>query len=361
MEGPRPPAESEFPRVLEFLNNHLRPESQWSIAKEYPTALVPSNVHNMRIITEQQQVLSHAVIKPIIIKSPAIIYKVAAIGSVVTDNQHRNQGLSRRIIEECVAEAKKQECDIGILWTNLYDFYRKMDFELAGHEDSFVIEKEFNADSQGLKFMKGPQVSAEAILRLYSQHTVTTIRTVDEIRKYLAIPNSQIYTAWDSSGQLAAYAIEGKGVDLAGYIHEWGGSVTKLLALFSWIRKEKKQAFTVIVPNHSLNLITALNKITPIHNAGYLGMIKIINEEVLFNKFRKAARTIGMTDFVLEKQNGVYHFGIGNDQVAIKDEKEIVRLLFGPMPVMPQFKPETVRTIERLLPMPLWVWGWDSI
>jgi hypothetical protein len=83
MEGPRPPIESEYDRVLEFLDNRLRPHSPWSIASEYPTALSRSNLNNIRIITEAEKVLSHAVLKPLIIKSPLAIFKVGAIGSVV--------------------------------------------------------------------------------------------------------------------------------------------------------------------------------------------------------------------------------------------------------------------------------------
>ena len=94
MEGPRSPTENEFDRVLDFLNGQLRPDSQWSIAQEYPTALSTTNLHNMRIITENERILSHAVLKPLIVKTPHVVLKVGAIGSVVTDESARGQGLS---------------------------------------------------------------------------------------------------------------------------------------------------------------------------------------------------------------------------------------------------------------------------
>lgn len=366
MEGPRAPTERELPQVLEFLNMQLRPNASWSIANEYPTALAPSNLGNIRIITEGNEVLSHAVLKPLIIKSPTIIFKVAAIGSVVTNSNHRGQGLSLKILDECLSEAKKQDCDIAMLWTNLYDFYRKVNFELGGYEESIIIEQEFTASptktTMPLRFMKGTNISAESIHRLYNQHTVGTFRTVDEIRKYLMIPNTTLYTAWDIQGNLAAYAAEGKGADLTDYIHEWGGSVSKLLELMSWIRKEKKKPFTIILAQHSLNLLSALKNIKgTIHNEGYLGMIKIVNEESLFSKIRKASRTVGISDFVLEKQNEKYRIGIGQDLIEFNDEKDLVRILFGPLPEIPNLKSETIKTLQRFLPVPLWIWGWDSI
>lgn len=364
MEGPRQPLESEYPRVLEFLDTQLRPNSNWSVAKEYPTALSVSNLHNIRIITDEaKQVLSHAVLKPLIVKTPLAIFKIGAIGSVVTDEAHRNQGLSKTILENCILEAKNQSCDLAMLWTDLYDFYRKMNFELAGSEISCVIEEEFEAKEAGqLKFIKGIQVSAESIYRLYSQHTVTSVRTAEEVRKFLQIPQTQCYTAWDQNNQLVAYAIEGKGADLTGYIHEWGGSVSKLMALFSFIRKEKKTPFTVILPKHSQNLITQLQQVPSVtYNEGFLGMLKIINQDSLFSKIKKAARSLGVIDFTLQRQGEEVILGCGADLIAIKDEKDLIRVLFGPSVNIPLLQEETVTKLNKFLPLPLWVWGWDSV
>ena len=360
MEGPRAPRETELPGVFKFLNESLRPDHSWSINTEYPIALSRSNIHNIRIITENDRVLSHAVLKPLIIKTPLLIYKVGAIGSVVTASDRQGQGLSSQILEACLAEAQTQECDFAILWTNLYDFYRRLGFELAGFEESVVIENEFAPPATNLKFMKGAQVAPEAILRLYSQHTVGSARTAEEIRKYLQIPNSTIHTAWDPKGQLMAYAVEGKGADLTDYIHEWGGQVTALISLFSHLRTAKGKPYTVIVPNHSVNLLTALQRQPITINQGYLGMIKIVNPTSFFNKVIRAARSLSIPDLVLEKTNEGYLVGIGTDTRKIADEKELVQFIFGPGMEF-GFLPSSQEKFDRLFPLPLWFWGWDSI
>lgn len=362
MEGPRAPTERELPNIYDFLNTNLRPNATWSIASEYPTALSPSNLGNIRIITDGNHVLSHAVLKPLIIKTPSAILKIGAIGSVVTDSQKRGQGLSSQILNACIDEAKKQDCDIAMLWTNLYDFYRKLNFELAGIEESICFDTEFTANTAGLRFVSGTKVSPEAIHRLYSQHTVGSVRNLEDIRKFLSIPNTHLYTAWDVQGNLAAYAVEGKGADLTNYIHEWGGSVTRLLALFSHIRKEKKNPVTVIVGSQSQNLLSALKAVPgAIYNEGYLGMIKLVNEENLFGKINRAGKRLGIADLVLEKAADCYRIGAGQDVLEFTDEKDMVKILFGPLPELPNLKPETVQTIEKILPLHLWIWGWDSI
>lgn len=363
MEGPRSPAESELSTVLSFLTQSLRSEAAWSIAAEYPTAFAPNNLHNMRIITEDNQVVSHAVLKPLIIKSPHVIFKVGAIGSVVTNETHRNQGLSTKIIEDCLQQASRQQCDVAILWTDLYDFYRRMGFELAGTEIAVVVEEEFQVPDPTLRLSKDSKVAAEAIHRLYSTHTVNSVRSVDETRKYLSIPNTQLYTAWDSSGQLAAYAVEGKGIDLNGYIHEWGGSVTALMSLLSFIRREKQQPITIIVPRHAQNLIQRLREKPVTYNQGYLGMIKILNFEQLAAKIKRAFRAEGVADIVLEKRDGKFLFGCNEDLAVLDGETYLTHLLFGPLDLheLGVFKPETADKLSKILPLNFWVWGWDSI
>lgn len=363
MEGPRPPAENEWTSVVDFLNRKLRADSQWSIDSEYPTALTPSNIHNIRIIKSDSQIVSHAVMKPLIIKSPKIIYKVGAIGSVVTDPDHRNQGHSSTLLKDCLEAAKNQQCDFAILWTGLHDFYRKMGFELAGSEISLVIDKPLGAEATDLRFSEDPRVSPEALFRLYSNHTVSTVRTLEEVRKYMSIPQTKIYTAWDKNGTLAAFAIEGKGADLTGYIHEWGGNVSRLMALFDYIYSLKKSSFTVIVPEHSAHLIHQLMQKGASMNQGFLGMIRIVNHEQFFNKIKRAFRNEGVQDIVLEKAKDHFLFGIGKDLFTLNDEADLVRLMFGPIDLqrLDILGERTRLQLSKIFPLPFWIWGWDSV
>lgn len=364
MEGPRSPKPEEFQDVVQFLDKSLRPENNWSIANEYPTAINPKNLHNIRIITEQNKVLSHAVMKPLIIRSATSIFKVAAIGSVVTDSQYRNQGLSKKVLMNCLDEAKNQECDFAILWTDLFDFYRKIGFELAGSEVSALIDRELPAVETQLNFLETNKVSAEAIYKLYAKHTVHTVRTIDEVRKFLQIPNTKVYTAWEKNGELAAFAIEGKGADLNGYIHEWGGGVSKLFALFNFIRKSKKQSFHLIAPAHSQNLITQLNKAGIAIHHGFLGMIKIIQFDQLFDKINRATKCMGHHDFHISRKEDSFIITVGQESFNFQDEKLLTQLLFGPELPSEIFQSrESIFTdkLNNIFPLNLWIWGWDSI
>ena len=364
MEGPRPPFENELASVVSFLDNQLRPKEGWSIAMEYPLAFAEANRAFIRIITERDQVVSHALIRPMIVKAPVGLIKVAGLGSVVTSSEHRNQGLSTKTIESCLEAARGSGCEVAILWTNLYDFYRKMGFELAGTEMAILLDREIQPPQEaGLKIMEGANVAADAIHRLYSQHTVTSIRTIDETRKYLQIPNSKVYTAWDAKGQLKAYAVEGKGADLGGYVHEWGGGVSALLPLFAHVRRTQKRPITIIVPRHSGNLIRAFEPYGTKVNEGLLGMIKIVDHKSLFGKIQRFARAKGIADFAMElRPDGKFYVGTGGKLFATDSEADIVKLVFGPLKAgeIPGLG-ETAPLLERVLPLDMWIWGWDSV
>ncbi|MCB0365974.1 MAG: GNAT family N-acetyltransferase [Bdellovibrionaceae bacterium] len=363
MDGPRAPQDVELSQVFEFLDTQLRPKADWSIKQEYPTALTKENSGNIRIIKSNDKIIAHAVVHYSLTKTAAGIFKVAAIGSVVTDPEFRNQGLSRQVIESCLKTAELHGCDFAVLWTNLYDFYRKFEFELAGSEVALVIEKEFSPPNENLRIMETTKVAAEALLRVYSQHTVGAIRIAEDFRKYLAIPNTKLYTAWDAHNNLKAYAVEGKGVDLVGYIHEWGGSVSSLLPLLAHVRRQAKTPITIIASGRATNLSRQLVEYGALKNEGFLGMIKILNPKNLCFKLMRYARALGKEDWVFDYSEGLYYIGTSKGLFKTDSPKDVVKLVFGPLKAheIKGFDEETTKVMEEVLPIPFWIWGWDSI
>jgi hypothetical protein len=363
MEGPRPPFENEYSKVINFVSSSLRPNHQWDISAEYPTAFNLSNLNNIRVMFDEAKVVSHAIIKPLIVKTPLLLLKVAGIGSVVTASTHRQQGLSRQIMEDCLKSAEAQGCDMALLWTDIPDFYRKFDFELAGSEIHYSINRELPTDSTDLHFVTGPQIAPEALLSLYQKHTVTTLRNVEEVRRFLKIPNSRIYTAWSKNHQLLAYAVEGKGADLGGHIHEWGGLIPDLFALLNYVRGTTKQNLRLIAPAHSVNLRKKFEAAGLLPQENFLGMIKILRPDLLCAKIKKAARDLGIDDLIFEKQGD--HFYIGRPGHIFKTDSRIdlTKLIFGPCKPeeIHPFDHDALAILNKIFPIQMWMWGWDSV
>lgn len=363
MQGPRPPETHELKQVVDFLDANLRQDLKWTITSEYPTALTQNNIHNMSIITEDEKIVSHAVLKTLIIKTPFAIFKVGAIGSVVTDPNYRQRGHSRKNIERCIQMAEEQQCDIVVLWTDQFDFYRKLGFELAGFDYSYVIESAKPIKNKNLRFESGNNVDPAALNRLYSQHTVHALRSNDDFKQYLKIPNSNLFTAWNQQNQIVAYAVEGKGLDLINYVHEWAGQTEALMDLFNYIYQQKQSPLTIMTPSHSENLHRNLEACTALAHQGFLGMLKLINKKQLFAKIKRAFRAEGLEQIVLEEQNGMIIFGYGTDLYTLDKETDLTQILFGPMSIanLDFMAAATKEKLTTLLPLPIWVWGWDSI
>lgn len=360
---PRRPLENEQSEFIDFLSRQLRPNSSWSIAEEYPLALGKPNFHNIRVIRDGDQFLSAAVMKPMIIKTLAGLFKVGAVGSVVTEPSQRNKGLSHRILEECLTAAKDQGCDFAILWTDLYDFYRKLDFELAGKETSLLLAETLPPPSQELRYECTAKIDPNAILRLYSTHSCGVVRNAEDIRKSLKIPNAKVFSAWSKDGKLKAFAVEGKGADLTGYLHEWAGEVEDLVSLFSFAQSQYNYALTVLSPSHAENLIRTLTALGAQKFEGVLGMIKILNPISFMMKVKKYFRALGMEGVIFEYRDDHYYIGLGDEIFKTDSSSDVIRLVFGPQKAseLYPFEGEMKEIFEHTLPLPLWVWGWDSV
>jgi hypothetical protein len=83
----------------------------------------------------------------------------------------------------------------------------------------------------------------------------------------------------------------------------------------------------------------------------------------LFGKIKRAFRAEGVADIVLEKNKDHFLFGIGTDLFTITNETDMTNLLFGPVDVqrLDMMTERTRNQLAKLLPLPMWIWGWDSV
>lgn len=360
---PRSPKDEEKKELVDFLSQHLRPGVSWTIADEYPLAVTPSNFHNIRWIKDNEKILSVAVMKPLIAKTLAGLFRVTAIGSVVTEPNQRGQGLSHKVLQDCLNIASQSGSDFTILWTNLYEFYRKIGYEMAGREVSLVLSSQLPITASELRFETTNKIDPNAVLRLYSKHSCGVVRTAEDVRKFLRIPNTRVYTAWGTDNQLKAFAVEGKGVDLQGYIHEWGGDTDSLISLFSYIQTQTKETLTVLSPAHAVNLISNLEKFGCQRFDGILGMIKIVNPQSFMFKIKKYFRSLGHDTVTFEFRDDQYYIGYDGEIFKTDSGADVVRMVFGPQKAseLYPFTGKMKDVFEKSLPLPLWIWGWDSV
>ena len=55
--------------------------------------------------------------------------------------------------------------------------------------------------------------------------------------------------------------------------------------------------------------------------------------------------------------------GAGDQLFQTDSELDVVKLIFGPLKAgeIHNFDPHTRKSLEAALPIPMWIWGWDSV
>ncbi len=359
------PESTDWIVLNEFLDKNLRSDVEWSLKDEYPLALSEKNIKNIKVINDEGQVVAHAVVQPTIVKTHYHVFKVGLIGSVVTDEDRRGQGMSKNIINSCIQQCEAIDCDIAMLWTDMFNFYAQFGFEVAGSEIALQADSNFKGTiRESLKILDTPQVSPQAILKLFNQHQLRSHRQIADIAQFLKIPNTEVYTAWNQlTNTLEAYCIIGKGADFTNYIHEWGGNVSSIVSLVKYIVEKKKTTVTLITPPQNSNLINQMSDAGAQKFFGVLGMMRIINPQNFCKKIKKGARALGYNDLAFEYRDGKYYFGFADEIYCTDSDQDIVRLVFGPNTPekIHQFNKETIEAFKEIFPIPFWIWGWDSI
>lgn len=354
---------TEYPKLLEFLNQQLRPHVDWSIEAEFPQVFKAHNQSRMMVIkNEEDEILSHALYKVFPIKSIYGMIKLAAIGSVVTHSKHRGKGYSRKVIQSCVERAKAEGCELAVLWSDLFDFYKSMEFYKTGYEYAYIIDQSI-AEKKN-HFHIGANISASTMENLYRKQSFQVLRKTIDFESNLKIPKSYVYTLWDKNNKLLSYAIEGKGVDFTGYIHEWGGGVNSIKELLTHIYEYRKQKLTLIVPGHSVNLRAELKKLKLINHTGIFGLVRLLNLKSLTSKVNLFCKRLGYSNIEFQSsENQTLVIRVGPEKVLLTGEELILQTLFGPHQLIEDKGLQNFLStqLHNILPLPLWVWGWDSI
>lgn len=68
-------------------------------------------------------------------------------------------------------------------------------------------------------------------------------------------------------------------------------------------------------------------------------------------------------DFILEHNEHDYIVGHSGHIFRTTSEKDITQLIFGPHKAtqLQSFDIETTQILEKIFPIPMWLWGWDSV
>lgn len=203
------------------------------VLTDFPRVFVPSNFGNSRVIEVEGRIVSHAAIWPREFLVGAQRVKVAMIAVVATWPEHRQRGYAATLMRDLQRTIREEEYDLGLLWTGVPEFYRKLGWEIHVPRGWRV---EVPAHVPAPRLPAGTSIERydgsrhlEGIIRLHERETIRIARNADEWRTLLTLPKIVV---WLITGQdeVLAYLVHSTAVNKPGII-EYAGETDLLAAL----------------------------------------------------------------------------------------------------------------------------------
>lgn len=353
------PTRDEINQIIKLMTTCMREDkshqdTNYMVDQEYPNIFSESNFENIWALKESGKIVSALAAYPLYFTTSNFNPCAIGIGSVSTDPTHRKRGLSTLLHKQALSYYKNKGFDFSILWTDLFDYYRKLGYELVGEEIVFVIENKIDTPSLSMNIRPYSKNDFEDIYTIYNKHKNSPARKKEAFLKNLLIPDMEILCALKEN-KVIAYTIRGKGSDFKSTIHEWGGEFDALIMLLNRnLENEGKTTYLISPGKEELNSILEEKNLPP--HLGKLGMIKLLNPEGLLNK---------LSSFKIKTSaaaNDTIRISSENKTLVI-DEKELCKFIFGTTDEFNFSECEhlSLKELFQNLPLNLFVWGLDSV
>ncbi len=202
--------------------------------------------------------------------------RVALIGAVCCHPEWRGRGLASRLISEAVQWAKDQGVAAVFLWGSEPGLYQRQGFEWCGRQVRAPL-------GQVLKNMK-TEIDSSERGRVHRGLTSEVFELVCVRDRGLAMGpadwswysehrNVQWYYS-KRAGKATAYAAIGRGIDLVGHVHEWGGDLADLSGILEAIHRDHPQAVWLGPPDR-------YPSVGPSNGEEFLCMAKVLSSSQL--------------------------------------------------------------------------------
>ena len=261
---------------LEMMTPVLRPGGD--LTAEYPLVFDENGPGELYAFLEGEQVLSACAVLERELLHPGGRTLAGFIGSVSTHPEARGRGLATRLLSEVEGALSARGCEHAMLWADDPGFYARRGYSLDGAETDFLVDRVPSG-------LLDPEINVrplsggdeERVHELYAWHGARVERTALETRRLLACPEMRVLVA-KRGHEIEAYVCFGRGAELAGVVHEWGGSPEGVLACLS-VLLERSDSLFVMAPGEPGPMGELLDSCGAIRAAGRLGMTKPLGGE----------------------------------------------------------------------------------
>ena len=164
--------------------------------------------------------------------------KVALIGCVASSQFHRGKGLATQVVHELLGRARRNGAAAAILFGTEEGLYSRLGFQPTGDQVRVPL-LDLNLEAPA----EGSPVGVEWVDSLFTllQNRKSGLQLQASDRMWMQAHRHNTWWWWGLPTQPQAYACVDRGIDLGGFVHEWGGdpvALKKLLGFLVQIRPE---------------------------------------------------------------------------------------------------------------------------
>lgn len=233
MNTPSPCRPEECASWIALLDECFGYQPPESYGVDFAPSFSEAALAGSRVVREAGAIVSGGVMVERMAVTAAGSAKFAALGAIATAEKHRGQGHSRAVMDSLIAAAEDSGAAAALLWSETPEYYTQYGFEPRGAQLLLPLQI-VSGDLAGLKPAPGKLAQGwtmSAVRPLHGRHP-SRIERSDDLWGEQARITSCTRLEWRApDGAVAAYMGIGRGKDMAGVIHEWGGSAAGLLAM----------------------------------------------------------------------------------------------------------------------------------
>jgi GNAT superfamily N-acetyltransferase len=350
---PRRPAGDELGALERWLDAGLRRGEWGRLAAEYPLTMGPDGSRRHQCVYAGDRPVAHAMSHSIEVVARGRRLPLGMVGNVFSDPAWRGRGLASACVEAAVAELRGEGACLALLWSDRRELYARLGFQPAGRERLWDLAGA-SERCAGVASAAARPCDLPALERLYAAKRVRAQRPPGALARLLAAPDTHLALARAGASPLA-YAACGRGDDFHGVVHEWAGPPEAVAACVARLRR-MHGAHTLLAGPEPDPLEALLARAGARRRDGVFALARILDAERLWRALsprRSALRFAG------DRHGVALHDGTVRYDL---DHAQALEIFFGAGPAVVGGLPRGVRrALARLLPWPLYVWGFDSI
>lgn len=227
--------EEDLPFLADLLDGIFRRSRgimDQSMLTDFPLVFAPANWRNGRVVYQDDRLVAHAALwrREAVIHGERLV--IGVLVSVATHPDYRQRGYAAEAVMSLQAQMVEEEYDLGLLWTGVPDFYRKLNWEPVERLGTTIalqparLAQEWPADVAIARF--DPQ-HATAVYEMHERESIRFLRSPQESRTLLDLPKIDTWIA-TRAGHVVGYLVHATGCNKRGLI-EYGGELDAIVAL----------------------------------------------------------------------------------------------------------------------------------